>query len=152
MVSVSRNLPNYDNSFFETASITSSESSSISDAATISSYNMPNPQSAAITSAIRRSYIYFTSLVQEPEQKWKHNMDSRGVSVYQLASIDPTVTIYRAEATFVGVGVWDLFASVITPGARLAWDKNMDSIRVVEELDELSKVMHQKTKASWPVS
>lgn len=81
------------------------------DSASSSTAPSPNPsisnKSSAIASLIRRNYIYFTSLLQEPEAKWKHISDSRGVTVTQLDSIDPTLVVYRAEATFVGVNVWD---------------------------------------------
>jgi hypothetical protein len=109
------------------------------------------PEALAIAPIIRRSYIYFTSLLQEPEAKWRQLSDTRGVNVTQLNSIDPTLTIYRAEATFVGVGVWDVFATVATPGARLAWDKGLESVQLIDDLDELSKLWHVKSKASWPV-
>lgn len=42
--------------------------------------------------------------------------ESRGVTITQLDSIDPTLVVYRAEATFVGVGLWDMFGAVVAPG------------------------------------
>lgn len=107
--------------------------------------------SNAIDSLIRRNYIYFTSLLQEPDAKWKHVSDSRGVSVTQLDSIDPTLVVYRAEATFVGVGVWDLFATILSPGAQCVWDKTHEASTHLADLADLSSLWHSKTKASWPV-
>lgn len=104
----------------------------------------------AIGTLIRRSYIYFTSILQEPEAKWKVVTDSRGVTVTQLTSIDPTLTIFKAEATFVGVGVWDVFSTVATPGARLIWDPQTESVTLLDDLSELSSLWQIKTKAAWP--
>ncbi|GEM07581.1 lipid-binding START domain protein [Rhodotorula toruloides] len=102
--------------------------------------------STQIASLLRRSYIYFLSLLQEPPAKWRHVSDSQGVTVTQLLSPDPTLTIYRAEAVFVGVGVWDVFATVVTPGVRKTWDKGVEeAVLVADEengagVGELSEV------------
>ncbi|PWN26841.1 hypothetical protein BDZ90DRAFT_280324 [Jaminaea rosea] len=109
-------------------------------------------RATTLASIIRRNYIYFTSMLQEPEAKWKHLSDSRGVTVTQLDSIDPTLVVYRAEATFVGVGVWDLFASISSPGTRTYWDKTLEEAKLIEDVDDVSAVWHTKTKAAWPVS
>lgn len=112
-----------------------------------------------IASLLRRSYIYFLSLLQEPPAKWRHVSDSAGVSVTQLLSPDPTLTIYRAEAVFVGVGVWDAFATVVTPGVRRTWDRNVEgAVLVADEgtpgatAGELSEVWWERRKGVWPVS
>lgn len=111
----------------------------------------PATQANQIAPLLRRSYIYFTSLLQEPEAKWRHVSDYRGVTVTQLKSIDPTLTIYRAEATFVGVGVWDVYSTISTSGARAAWDRNLAEMNLLEDLNDLSSLWHMKTKATWPV-
>ena len=135
---------------------TASVHASIQTEETSNSANSLPPQapasiaSNAISTLIRRSYIYFTSLLQEPEAKWRHVSDSRGVTVTQLNSIDPTLTIFRAEATFVGVGVWDVYSTIATPGARLVWDPQTESATLVDDLSELSSLWHMKTKAAWP--
>ncbi|KDN48452.1 hypothetical protein K437DRAFT_85961 [Tilletiaria anomala UBC 951] len=108
--------------------------------------------SHAIDSLIRRNYIYFTSLLQEPEAKWKRVSDSRGVTVTQLDSIDPTLVVYRAEATFVGVGVWGLFSTINTPGARQHWDKGLEDSQLLADVNDLSSLWWDRTKAAWPVS
>lgn len=54
-------------------------------------------QASEIASLIRRNYIYFSSLLQEPEAKWKHISDNKGVSITQLDTIDPTLVLYRAQ-------------------------------------------------------
>ncbi|EFP90647.2 uncharacterized protein PGTG_16673 [Puccinia graminis f. sp. tritici CRL 75-36-700-3] len=124
----------------------------------------PGPQASAlskrlnasranvISTLLRRSYIYFSSLLQEPEAKWKHTSDSRGVSVTQLQSIDPTLTVYRAEATFVGVGVWNVLSAITTAGARLCWDKSLNEVKLLEELNDLSSLWQIKQKGSWPIA
>lgn len=109
-------------------------------------------RTTALASIVRRNYIYFTSMLQEPEAKWKHMSDTKGVSVAQLDSIDPTLVVYRAEATFVGVGVWDIFASISSPGTRGFWDKSLEETRLVDDIGGVSAVWHTKTKAAWPVS
>ncbi|CDZ97996.1 START-like domain [Phaffia rhodozyma] len=102
---------------------------------------------------IKRSYIYFTSLLQEPEAKWKPILEaSQGVSVHQLDSLDPTLVVYRAEAVFVGVGIWDLLAAINSPGARAAWDKTFDDAILLEDVNELSELWWWKSKAAWPVA
>lgn len=114
--------------------------------------------STQIASLLRRSYIYFLSLLQEPPAKWRHISDSQGVTVTQLLSPDPTLTIYRAEAVFVGVGVWDVFATVVTPGVRKTWDKSLEeAVLVADEengggVGELSEVWWERRKGQWPVA
>ncbi|GAA5885767.1 hypothetical protein JCM6882_007558 [Rhodosporidiobolus microsporus] len=119
-----------------------------------------------LSSLLRRSYIYFLSLLQEPPAKWRHVTDSAGVSVTQLLSPDPTLTIYRAEAVFVGVGVWDVFATVVTPGCRRGWERGVEGVELVggawgdgtgEEEGEgglggLSEVWWERRKGQWPVA
>lgn len=112
----------------------------------------PTAAAAEIMALLRRNYIYFTSLLQEPEAKWRGVSDSRGVTVTQLKSFDPTLTIYRAEANFVGVGVWDVFATIVTPGARAFWDKSIEDAVLLDDISELSSLWHVKTKAAWPVA
>ncbi|KAK0522773.1 hypothetical protein OC835_006461 [Tilletia horrida] len=90
--------------------------------------------SQRIANLIQRQYIYFTTLLQEPEPKWKPVTDARGVTVSQLDSIDRNLVVYRAEATFVGVAVWDLFAAISTPGVRKAWEPNADDDHLLEEV------------------
>lgn len=105
----------------------------------------------AIDALIRRNYIYFTSLLQEPDAKWKHVSDSRGVTITQLDSIDPTLIVYRAEATFVGVGVWDLFATISNPATQALWDKAHMGSTLLADLNDLSSLWRSKTRGSWPV-
>ncbi|GAA5880160.1 hypothetical protein JCM16303_001234 [Sporobolomyces ruberrimus] len=121
-------------------------------------------QQNEISTLLRRSYIYFLSLLQEPPAKWKIITDSSlGVTVTQLLSPDPTLTIYRAEAVFVGVGVWDVFASVLS-GGKGSWDKGLDESKLVKMAGgangspaaggagELSEVWWEKRKGNWPVA
>ncbi|KAH0836854.1 hypothetical protein J3R83DRAFT_8642 [Lanmaoa asiatica] len=105
----------------------------------------------SILSRVKRSYIYFSSLLQEPEAKWKRTTETRGVSVTQLDSIDPTLVVYRAEATFVGLGLWDLYGVLVSPGARAFWDKQHDDAILLEDVNELTELWHFKTKPTWPV-
>ena len=105
----------------------------------------------AILTLVRRNYIYFTSLLQEPEAKWRPVTEARGVTITQLDSIDPTLVVYRAEAVFVGVGLWDLLSTVKTPGAQVHWNKSHDDAVLLEDVNELTELWHHTTKAAWPV-
>ena len=122
----------------------------------------------SILSRVKRNYIYFSSLLQEPEAKWKQSqsllylstlshltlaiaVEARGVSVSQLDSIDPTLVVYRAEATFVGISLWDLYAAITSPGARAYWDKQYDDAVLLDDVNELTELWHYKTKPAWPV-
>lgn len=106
----------------------------------------------AIMNLIRRNYIYFTSLLQEPEAKWSKTItESKGVTVTQLNSIDPTLVVYRAEAVFVGVGVWDLLSIVATPGVASYWNKGFEDAGYLDHVSELTDLWHLKTRAAWPV-
>ncbi|KAM6497337.1 hypothetical protein JOM56_007810 [Amanita muscaria] len=105
----------------------------------------------SVLSRVRRNYIYFSSLLQEPEAKWRQTMDARGVSITQLDSIDPTLIVYRAEATFVGVGLWDLYGAVVSAAARGYWDKTHDDAVLLEDVNGLTELWHMKTKPAWPV-
>ncbi|KAE9389654.1 hypothetical protein BT96DRAFT_1003008 [Gymnopus androsaceus JB14] len=81
-----------------------------------------------ILSRVKRNYIYFSSYFQEPEAKWKRTTEARGVTITRLNSIDPTLVVYRAEATFVGVGLWDMYGAVVFPGAKNYRDKQHDAV------------------------
>ncbi|KAH8924848.1 hypothetical protein BT69DRAFT_1260950 [Atractiella rhizophila] len=105
-----------------------------------------------INDKIRRSYIYFTSLLQEPEAKWRRVSEGRGVTVSKLDSIDPTLTIFRAEAVFVGLNVWDVFSTVSSAGARVVWDKTVEDVKLLEEVTDLTSLWRIGMKASWPVA
>lgn len=127
-------------------------------------------QEKSILSRVRRNYIYFSSLLQEPEAKWKRSeykrtyysqefclsfitwlaTEARGVSVTQLDSIDPTLVVYKAEATFVGVGLWDLYAAIASPGARPYWDKQHEEATLLEDVNELTELWHFKSRSTWP--
>ncbi|KAJ7089769.1 hypothetical protein B0H15DRAFT_1022009 [Mycena belliarum] len=106
----------------------------------------------AILSRVRRNYIYFSSLLQEPEAKWRRTTEAKGVSITQLDSIDPTLVVYRAEATFVGVGLWDLYGAVVSPGAKMFWDKQHEDAVLLEDVNDLTELWHFKTKPAWPVN
>ncbi|KAJ7460736.1 hypothetical protein FB451DRAFT_1270154 [Mycena latifolia] len=106
----------------------------------------------SILSRVRRNYIYFSSLLQEPEAKWRRTTEARGVSVTQLDSIDPTLVVYRAEATFVGVGLWDLYGAIVSPGAKMYWDKQHEDAVLLEDVNDLTELWHFKTKPAWPVN
>lgn len=75
----------------------------------------------------------------------------KGVSVSQLDSIDPALVVYRAEAKFVGLGLWDLYSALVSPGARVFWDKQYDDATLLEDVNELTELWHFKTKPAWPV-
>ncbi|KAI0339693.1 hypothetical protein BDW22DRAFT_1380418 [Trametopsis cervina] len=106
----------------------------------------------SILSRVKRNYIYFSSLLQEPEAKWKRTTEARGVSIAQLDSIDPTLVVYRAEATFVGLSLWDLYAAIATPGSRLFWDKLYEDSVFLEDVNQLTELWHLKSKPAWPVN
>ncbi|KAG6335999.1 hypothetical protein ID866_3094 [Astraeus odoratus] len=146
------------------ADVSLQTSSSVSSVGTIGSGSTPargqlltshteRPAAAqkSILARVKRSYIYFSSLLQEPEAKWKRTTEARGVSVTQLDSIDPTLVVYRAEATFVGLGLWDLYSALVSPGARVFWDKQYDDATLLEDVNELTELWHFKTKPAWPV-
>ncbi|TRM58793.1 hypothetical protein BD626DRAFT_179652 [Schizophyllum amplum] len=137
-----------------TTSSSTSNTSNLSDGPTPMQPQTKRTAAAekSILSRVRRNYIYFSSLLQEPEAKWRRNTDARGVSVTQLDSIDPTLVVYRAEATFVGVGIWDLYSALVTPGARSYWDKQHEDATLLEDFNELTELWHWKVKPAWPVN
>ena len=90
--------------------------------------------------------VDFTSLLQEPEAKWKPVLDSRGVAIHQLDSIDRTLVVFRAEAVFVGVGIWDLFATIASNG------RSSEQAILLEDVNELTDLWHFRSKAAWPVA
>jgi hypothetical protein len=129
--------------------------------------NRTSAAEKVILSRVKRNYIYFSSLLQEPEAKWKRSKcphgfylttiisscpdsESRGVTVTQLDSIDPTLVVYRAEAVFVGVGLWDLYSTIASPGARVYWDKGYEDAVLLEDVTELTELWHWRTKPNWP--
>lgn len=117
----------------------------------VRSMRIPAAEKAVVT-LVRRNYIYFTSLLQEPDAKWsKPITEARGVTVTQLNSIDPTLVVYRAEAVFVGVGVWDLLSIVATPGISTYWNKGHEDAVYLEHVSELTELWHLKNRAAWPV-
>ncbi|GAA6002726.1 hypothetical protein JCM5350_002892, partial [Sporobolomyces pararoseus] len=122
---------------FENSSSISFRSTNSFSSTTRSTTTISNPRTAFLSSSpsasqisllLRRSYIYFLSLLQEPSQKWKPVIDSysSGVTVSQLLSPDPTLTIFRAEAVFVGVGIWDVWSGVLNGWSKASWDKGIE--------------------------
>ncbi|WFD27859.1 hypothetical protein MNAN1_002865 [Malassezia nana] len=110
------------------------------------------PAIGALAATVRRHYVYFASLLQEPEAKWTHVSDTRGVTVTKLDSIDPTLVVYRAEATFVGLSVWDLYSLLSTPALVARWSAGVERGELVEDLGGQSSVWHVGYPGSWPVS
>ena len=110
------------------------------------------PELGALASTVRRNYVYFASLLQEPEAKWTRVSDTRGVTVTQLDSIDPTLVVYRAEATFVGLSVWDLYSLLSTPALVASWSDGVERGDLLEDLGGQSSVWHVAYPGSWPVS
>ena len=74
------------------------------------------------------------------------------MAIHQLNSIDKTLVVFRAEAVFVGVGIWDLFATIGSAGSRLVWAKTHEEATLVDDVNELTDLWHFKSKAAWPVS
>ncbi|KAG7092558.1 hypothetical protein E1B28_008907 [Marasmius oreades] len=140
----------------ESSSIGSASIGSSSASLTSSVPVLSKERSAAaektILARIKRSYIYFSSLLQEPEAKWKRTTEARGVTVTQLDSIDPTLVVYNAEATFVGVNIWDLYAAVVSHGVKEYWDKQHEDAILLDDVNELTELWHLKTRAAWPVN
>jgi hypothetical protein len=58
--------------------------------------------------------------------------------------------VYKAEATFVGVGLWDLYAAIASPGARPYWDKQHEDAVLLEDVNELTELWHFKSRPTWP--
>ena len=52
----------------------------------------------------------------------------------------------------MGVGLWDLYSVVVSPGARVHWDKQHEDGVLVEDVNELTELWHFKTKPAWPVT
>ncbi|KAF8578800.1 hypothetical protein K439DRAFT_1395236 [Ramaria rubella] len=130
-------------------------SSSTTPRRVLSRHGGPSRTTAAekvILTRVKRNYIYFSSLLQEPEAKWKRNSEARGVTVTQLDSIDPTLVVYRAEAVFVGVSLWDLYSAIASPGARVYWDKGHEDAVLLEDVNELTELWHWQTKPNWPAN
>lgn len=79
--------------------MTLAEESSEPNTSQRSSSRTPD-QASEIASMIRRNYTYFSSLLQEPEAKWRHVSDSKGVSITQLDTIDPNLILYRGQGEY----------------------------------------------------
>ncbi|KAF8513435.1 hypothetical protein BU17DRAFT_95422 [Hysterangium stoloniferum] len=144
-------------SFHSSSTNGSGEASAASSIAQrgLSMHGRANRSSAAekmILTRVKRNYIYFSSLLQEPEAKWKRSSEARGVTISQLDSIDPTLVVYRAEAVFVGVGLWDLYSAIASPGARVYWEKTHEDAVLLEDVNELTELWHWRTKANWPAN
>ena len=50
------------------------------------------------------------------------------------------------------MGLWDLYGAVISPGARIYWDKQHEDAVLLEDVNELTEMWHFKTKPAWPVT
>ena len=51
----------------------------------------------------------------------------------------------------MGVGLWDLYGAVVSPGARVHWDKQHEDGVLLEDVNELTELWHFKTKPAWTV-
>ncbi|PKI82313.1 hypothetical protein MVES1_003524 [Malassezia vespertilionis] len=134
---------------------TMSPASCVSDVETSSlSECLPPPMVYAASSTplgtlVRRNYIYFASLLQEPEAKWKRTFDVRGVTVTQLDSIDPTLVVYRAEATFIGFSVWDFLSTISQPALCAEWDASVARVDFLRDIGGQSVVWHVQKHKTW---
>ncbi|KAE9386208.1 hypothetical protein BT96DRAFT_1086763 [Gymnopus androsaceus JB14] len=72
-----------------------------------------------------------------------HVTKACGITITQLDSIEPTLVVYQAEATFVGVGLWDMYGAVVSPGTRKYWGKQHDMV-LLENVNELMELWHLK--------
>lgn len=146
-----------DDGFLEHLAQSEPKQPSLSDSTTndlthrVSSMSLGASSMPPLTATIRRNYMYFTSLLQEPESKWKRVSDTRGVTVTQLESIDRTLVVYRAEATFVGLTVWDLYSTLSSPALAKHWTPTMQGAELVQDLGGQSGVWHVKHASSWPI-
>lgn len=112
----------------------------------------PSAVMSPLAATVRRNYIYFASLLQEPEAKWTRVSDARGVTVTQLDSIDPTLVVYRAEATFVGLSVWDLYGALQSPSLGVQWQPALSRAELLRDLGGQSALWQLSYPASWPTS
>lgn len=131
---------------FEGTATASPSASTISAAQPASSASL---QAAA--ALVRRNYIYFASLLQEPEAKWARVLDAHGVTVTQLSSIDPTLVVYRAEATFVGLSVWDLYSVLADPGLMAQWVPGTHA-SLIADMGGQSALWHVRSTGNWLIS
>lgn len=88
----------------------------------------------------------FTALLQEPEAKWIRVGESKGVTISQLDSMDRSLTIQRAEAVFVGVSLWDLFAILMVWGAKSAIERMSSDATLLEHVNEMSELWRIASK------
>ncbi|TIA88712.1 hypothetical protein E3P81_03346 [Wallemia ichthyophaga] len=135
----------------EESALTEHSSQSTSNSSLRSSSRTPS-QATEIASIIRHNYTYFSSLLQEPEPKWKHVSDTKGVSITQLDTIDPAVVLYRGQATFIGVNIFDIFAVFESYGSRVFWDKTFEDATLLEDINNASFLWYLKTKPVWPAN
>ncbi|KAH8996173.1 hypothetical protein EDB86DRAFT_3077315 [Lactarius hatsudake] len=98
------------------------------------------------------AYLMSPQMLQDATSTADITTEARGVSVTQLDSIDPTLVVYKAEATFVGVGLWDLYAAIASPGARPYWDKQHEEAALLEDVNELTELWHFKSRPTWPAN
>lgn len=118
----------------------------------LASSGLASSSLAPLAATVRRNYIYFTSLLQEPEAKWTRVTDTRGVTVTQLDSIDPTLVVYRAEATFVGLTVWDLYSILHAPTLAPRWTSSVEKAHLLHDFGGQSTLWHVQYPSAWPVS
>lgn len=113
--------------------------------------------SAALSASIQRTYIYFMSLLEMPDRKWSALPERTeygvGVSMSQLRNaLDSRLVVYRAQATFVGLSIWDWLSCLSGPGAgRQLWDETLESAELLEDWGPCSSLWREKTKGWWPV-
>lgn len=50
----------------------------------------------------------------------------------------------------MGVGLWDLYAAIASPGARPYWDKQHEDAILLEDVNELTELWHFKSRPTWP--
>ena len=105
-----------------------------------------------VEALVRRSYVYFTSLLQEPDTKWRRVADAANVTVAQLESVDPTLVVYRAEATYVGVSVWDVFSTLSDPALAAQWDRSVAGAELLGSAGSQSMLWHVRQHGTWAMS
>ncbi|KAG1720107.1 hypothetical protein EDB19DRAFT_1966036 [Suillus lakei] len=93
--------------------------------------------------------IRSSSLLQEPEAKWKWN-EWNSFSASELVLRMSCSYGSTAEATFVGLALWDLYGALVSLVLGFFWDKQHEDATPLEDVNELTQLWHSRPNLRGP--
>lgn len=107
---------------------------------------------------LQKAVHIMNSVSDQPESAWEHNTPASDIPYHDKLSFRRLAVKNHPTGLVVGQGVFDKFtifewvAACKSPGMRRIWDKDVESMDVIESILGSTFVLHVKHEARWPIS